>query len=154
VKQPLALTGVSLSDADAVAATQTLTVTITDDLGALSATKAAGGTVTGSGSHKLVIKGLLSQVNGDLATLAYQSAKAGADTLTLTATDGDGGTASPHSIAVTVTAAQTASVALFSQAMSTMADTGATAAAMSAAARGESGFTRLPSLITPGHSLA
>jgi hypothetical protein len=151
VKQPLALTGVSVTDADAVAATQTLTVTITDSLGALSATKAAGGTVTGSGSHKLVIKGLLSQVNGDLATLSYQSAKAGADTLTLTAIDGDGGTASPHSIAVTVTAAQTATVALFSQAMSAMADAGATA---TAPARDGAGLDRFPRLFTPGHSLA
>ncbi len=94
--------GVTVADADANAASQTETVTLTDTLGMLSATNAAGGTVTGSGTAKLTIVGTLAQVNGDLATLSYKSAKTGSDSITIAGNDGDGTKGKNITIAVTV----------------------------------------------------
>jgi len=113
-----AITGVSLTDADATAANETLTVTLTDKTGTLSATSAGGGTVTGAGSAKLAIVGSLSQVNADLATLTFKGAAAGTDTITVAAADNNGAVATPAAIAVTVAskpAVSSPDLTLFSQ---------------------------------------
>jgi hypothetical protein len=89
--------GVSLSEAN-VTAGEMFTVTLTDATGLLSAT---GTGVSGSGTTALTITGSFSQVNAALATLADKEAAPGVDTLTLKATDSNGGTATPGAIAVT-----------------------------------------------------
>jgi hypothetical protein len=118
------IAGVTVADADANTAQQTETVTLTDTLGLLSATNAAGGTVTGSGTAKLTIVGTLAQVNGDLATLSYKSAKTGSDVITVAGNDGDGAKGKNVTIAVTVRTkatvptdvpASTPNLALFAQ---------------------------------------
>jgi hypothetical protein len=53
----------------------------------------------------LTISGTLAAVNSDLAHLQDKDTTAGADTITLTAVDGNGVTATPQTIAVTVNAA-------------------------------------------------
>jgi hypothetical protein len=118
--------GVAVADANATVAGETLTVTLSDTLGALTATTAAGGAVTGSGTAKLVLTGTLAQVNGDLATLSYVSAKAGSDSIAIGATTSTGETASPLAIAVTAAPAPkaTAGVAGFVQAMAAMTTRG------------------------------
>lgn len=97
--------GISVSDTDAAASNETLTVVLTDTAGRLSATNSAGGTVTGATTAKLTIVGTLAQVDGDLATLTDRIGKAGADTITITASDGNGGIAAPATIGVTAAAA-------------------------------------------------
>ena len=144
----IAIAGVSIADADAVVANQTITVTLTDKSGLLSATAAAGGTVTGAGTLKLVIAGTLDQVNGDLATLTYANATAASDSITVGAIDGVGGTALKKAIAVGVTMAPTpaSSPVLFSQAMAALG--GASSSALSAAPQAHSGA--LVSLLARG----
>jgi ELWxxDGT repeat protein len=75
------------------------TVSVADAHGRLSAT---GSGVAGSGTANLTIVGSLSQVNADLMTLHDLETIAGADTITVSAADNAGNTASPISIAVTV----------------------------------------------------
>jgi hypothetical protein len=126
---PLVITGVSIADADANVAGQTITATLTDTVGALSVGNSGGGTVTGSGSASVSIVGTLAQVNADLATLSYLSGTVGSDSIKLAANDGDGGTGS-KSIAVTTAAAPSgsqpggvlASPSLFSQSVSSLVD--------------------------------
>jgi hypothetical protein len=63
---------VSISDADAVSAHETVTVSLVDAGGLLSANTGAfdgGGTITGVGTTHLTIEGKLAQVNADLSTL-------------------------------------------------------------------------------------
>jgi hypothetical protein len=70
--QAAKITGVSISDADAVSASETITVSLADAAGLLSANTGAsggGGTITGAGTTHLTISGTLAQVNADLATL-------------------------------------------------------------------------------------
>jgi hypothetical protein len=100
---PLSLGGVAITDADAVAAGLSLTVTVSDSKGLLSATTAAGGTVTGVGTTKLIVSGTLAQVNSDLATLTYGAAGVGTDTITVAATDSAGAAATSKTVAVTLT---------------------------------------------------
>jgi hypothetical protein len=84
------------------------TVTITDTNGILSAKTSAsggGGTVTPSnGGTTLTIDGTLGQVNADLSTLTDDDASTASDTVTVDASDTNGGSATPASIAVTVNA--------------------------------------------------
>jgi hypothetical protein len=128
------IAGISIADADAVSAGQTITVTLTDVRGALSATDAAGGTVTGAGTADLTITGGLGQVNADLATLTYTVGRTGTDRIIVSANDGDGGVAKSKTIPLTLVAqpaAQAATartLALFTQSIAAFgADHGALA---------------------------
>jgi len=110
-----AVKGVSIADSDASVANETITTTLSDTGGILTVVN-KGGVVTGSGSTKLTIAGTLSQVDADLATLTYKKAATGGDTISITANDGNGGTAAPASIAVTVGSGPAAvDLSLFSQ---------------------------------------
>jgi hypothetical protein len=89
-----AIAGISVADGDAVTAGETITVRLSDTAGLLSATAAAGATVTGAGTDSLTLSGGLAAVNAELATLTYDVAAAGApaaDTITVATSDGRGG---------------------------------------------------------------
>jgi hypothetical protein len=98
VGQPGAIGGVSITESPTTSG-ETFTVTLADTNGLLSAT---GTGVSGSGTTSLKISGSLSQVNSDLATLNDTDGTAPSDTITLSAGDSNGGTATPASIAVTI----------------------------------------------------
>jgi hypothetical protein len=104
VASPIA--GVSVADADAVSAGETITVVLSDTSGQLSANSGApggGGTIGGAGTTGLTISGTLDQVNADLSTLTYLANTGGTDAITLATGDGRGGSDSQQ-IAVTATA--------------------------------------------------
>ncbi len=79
----------------------TFTLTLEDTNGLLSAT---GTGVTGDDTTTLVLAGTILQVNTDLQTLTDTDSSLADDTINLSAIDGVGNTALPHSIAVTVVA--------------------------------------------------
>jgi hypothetical protein len=86
--------GISISDADAAAASETFTVVLSDPAGYLKVTAAPGSVVTGT-AKKLTIVGTLAQVNADLATLTdYFARPVSGDAISITANDGNGGIAS------------------------------------------------------------
>src|SRR5208282_981279 len=94
--------GVSIAQSPTTSG-ETFTVTLVDSAGVLSASAAGGTTVTPSnGGKTLTIVGPLSQVNTALGTLSDTDAAAGSDTIAISASDSNGGTASQQSIAVTV----------------------------------------------------
>ena len=98
------ITGVSVADADAVSAAETITVKLTDGAGALAVNPGAtgGGTITGGGTTALTISGTLAQINAYLATLTDSDGSVGNDTITVATDDGRGGS-DAHKIGVTVT---------------------------------------------------
>jgi hypothetical protein len=103
VNEATAITGVSVSEAGNTSG-EIFTVTLKDTHGLLSANTlltGGGGTITGSGTNDLVIKGTLSQVYSDLGTLTDTDGTAGSDTITVTATDSFGNSATQQTIAVT-----------------------------------------------------
>jgi hypothetical protein len=72
----------------------TITVTVTDTVGILTANTSVsggGGSIKGSGSKTLTIKGTLAQVDADLTTLAYDNPSGLADTIQVSANNGLGG---------------------------------------------------------------
>ena len=87
---------------------ETFTVVVSDNAGVLSANAGAaggGGTITPSNSNKtLTIAGTLSQVDADLTTLTDDESSTSPDTLSLSATDSFGNSAT-KSLPVTVTPA-------------------------------------------------
>jgi hypothetical protein len=92
----LKITGIGVADGDAVAAGETITVVLTDKVGLLSATKAAGATLSGAGTTSLTVSGTLAGVDAELATLTYTGALTGKqvtfnDTISLATSDGRGG---------------------------------------------------------------
>ena len=91
-----AISGVQVVD-DALNG-ETFTTQLSDTNGNLSAT---GSGVSGTGTHTLTITGTLSTVNAALATLSYNSAVAGTDSISVKTTDSDGSTVT-KSIAVTI----------------------------------------------------
>ncbi len=103
----MAISGVTVTDADAVSAGETITLTLQDigGAGALSAnqTVPGGGTITGAGTTELTIAGTLAQVNADLSTLTYLDNGFGTDSIDVTTTDSRGG-ADAHGIDVFVNA--------------------------------------------------
>jgi hypothetical protein len=102
-----AVTGVSVSDTDAVSASETLTVTLADTAGLLSATTNAvsgGGTISNAGTAAMTITGTLAQVNADLTTLTDRTNTVASDSIVVNASDGRGGTAPAQSITVNVNA--------------------------------------------------
>ena len=92
-----AIAGVSLAEAGDTGS-ETFTAVLTDADGLLSAT---GSGISGSGTTHLTIAGSLAQVNADLATLTDNARSAGADTITISASDSLGGEAAPATIGVT-----------------------------------------------------
>ena|GEM_PF-4278353 len=80
--------GNAVTVVDAGGSTDTFsTVVSTSNGGDLSASGAGGATVSGAGTTSLTISGTLSQINAALATLAYNSANVGTDTITVSTTD-------------------------------------------------------------------
>jgi hypothetical protein len=96
--QPGAIGGVSISESP-VTSDETFMVTLNDTNGALSVT---GPGVLGSGTTSLTITGSLDQVNSDLATLTDTDDITPSDTITINASDSNGGMAMPATIAVIV----------------------------------------------------
>ena len=94
--QTIAPSGVSLSDAYALNNVDAVSVTITDQGGTISAVDAWGNAQQGSGAGGLTLSGTIWQVNAGLANLQFSG---GADTVTISASDAAGNTASA-SIAV------------------------------------------------------
>jgi autotransporter passenger strand-loop-strand repeat protein len=101
-----AISGISVSESGNTAG-ETFTVKLTDSHGLLSAT---GTGITGSGSKALTLSGSLAQVNAGLATLTDLDATAGADVVTLTASDSLGHVATAKTISVTATGSVTSGV--------------------------------------------
>src|SRR4029077_7748731 len=105
ITQLTAISGISVAETGATAG-ETFTVTVSDTNGHLTATASGGGdTVTGAGTTSLTIAGTLSQVNTDLGTLKDTDSTAGADTITVNASDSFGNVATAKTIAVTANGA-------------------------------------------------
>jgi hypothetical protein len=101
--QASAIAGVSVGEANALPAGQSVTVTLSDATGLL-AVVANGATVTGSGTTSVSLTGTTTQVDAALATLTDNDSVFGTDTITLNSTDTRGGYAAPLTIAVSVNA--------------------------------------------------
>ena len=104
-----AISGVSVSETgNTTTSGETFTVVVSDSSGVLSANTGAtggGGTITPSNGNKtLTIAGTLSQVDADLTTLKDDESSTSADTLSVSATDSFGNSAT-KSLPVTVTPA-------------------------------------------------
>ena len=108
--QATAVAGISVTDADAVSAGETITVTLSGASGLLSAV--GTGTITGAGTTGLTIAGTFAQVNADIATLTDKDASLTADSITVNASDSRGGVAAPQTVAVTVNPAVTETVTI------------------------------------------
>ncbi len=78
-----------------------LVVTISDTTGALTAQTSGSATVSGNGSHTLTLTGDLTDLNRELATVAYSGAAVGTDTINVGIVDQHHASAS-QSIAVDV----------------------------------------------------
>ena len=97
--QASSISGLSISDSDAVSANETIAVVIGD----LNGTFFASGTgVSGSGTKQLTITGPLSQVNNALASVTDLESGTSNDTVTIVANDSRNGTATPATINVAV----------------------------------------------------
>ncbi len=103
VGQATAISGVSVSEATALAAGQTVTVTLSDKNGLISET-ANQGTVKGNGTTSLTLTGTVTQVNADLATLSLTDGTIPTDKITITSSDSRTGVGTPVSINVSVNA--------------------------------------------------
>ena len=77
----------TLSISDPNSDTLPLTLTVTDQSGSLAAQMRGKGSVAGNGSNTLVLTGSVSDINAELATLAYTATAAGTDKITLDLTD-------------------------------------------------------------------
>jgi hypothetical protein len=91
VGQLVAVSGVSVSDADAVSLGQTISVTLTATSGAFSFPLAPPGAVNNSAStHSATMSGSLAQVNSDLAGMGLflNSSNLPNGTITISASDG------------------------------------------------------------------
>ena len=98
ISEPDAISGISIAESP-TASGETFTVTLSDINGDLAAT---GVGVTGSGTPNLTVSGSYVQVNSDLATLTDTDATPGSDTITIDASDSNGGVATPSTIAIGV----------------------------------------------------
>jgi Ca2+-binding RTX toxin-like protein len=96
-----AIGGISVADAAAAAANESLTAILSDTTGLLSVTGA--GVTTGAGTTQLTISGTLAQVNAELATLSFLDATFGSDTISIVTTDIRGASSS-NTIAVSINA--------------------------------------------------
>ncbi|WP_426437758.1 nidogen-like domain-containing protein [Bradyrhizobium genosp. P] len=100
IDQSAAISGISLSETGATP-DAIFVVTLADTHGVLSATAVGDGDTVSTDGTNLTITGTLSDVNSDLATLHVTNGTLGADTITLSAVDNLGNTASAQ-IATTV----------------------------------------------------
>ncbi len=96
-----AIPGVSVADADAVSASETITVVLTDTggfgrLSASSFVSGGGGVISGTGTTQLTIEGTLAQINADLSTLSYLGDAFGTDSIDVVTNDGRGGDDDHH----------------------------------------------------------
>ena len=101
-----ALAGITVSDADSLAG-ESYTVILSDTSGLLAASTGVaggGGTITGTGTTMLTLSGTLAEVNADLTTLSVSEATLATDSISITASDGNGGEAVPRSIELDVNA--------------------------------------------------
>lgn len=93
VNDPLKLSGLQISDADAGGGIMTVTLSVNS--GSLMAVDAGGVTVAGTGSNQLVLSGTLANLNNYLSNSSYQpeftSAQNATGRVTLTMTTNDGG---------------------------------------------------------------
>ena len=109
VGQTSPISGVSVAETPTTTG-ETFTAVLADTNGVLSANTSAtggGGTITPSnGGKTLTISGTLAQVNADLTTLTDNDASTAADTITVNASDRNGGSATAASVAVTVNSVQ------------------------------------------------
>jgi autotransporter passenger strand-loop-strand repeat protein len=107
-----ALSGISVSDAQAVNLNEPISTTLSDASGVFSAytgVPGGGGSISGAGTNLLTIAGSLAQINADLSTLSILENVAGSDTISVTTSDGRGGSDN-HQIAVTVSGTSNAPV--------------------------------------------
>ncbi|MBK1670374.1 hypothetical protein CKO28_20325 [Rhodovibrio sodomensis] len=102
--QALALTGISVADADSGSVTTTVSVSGTA-VGTFQATASGGATVTGGGSNSIQIAGTPADVNTTLASLTFTPAvdTTGAKTITVTTSDGSSSTGGPNTDSDTIT---------------------------------------------------
>jgi hypothetical protein len=99
----LAIAGVGVAETPVING-ETFTVTLKDSHGLLSETATGtGATVTGQGTTTLTLAGTLAQVDAALASLSDSNATSGPDPIAITASDSNGGVATPASLGVTVT---------------------------------------------------
>jgi hypothetical protein len=96
------LPGISVADADADSASETLTVQVFSKNGLLFA---SGTGVSGSDTNTLTVSGSLAQVNAGLATIALQENSLAGDTVSVLTQDGNGSVDS-HAFTVGVTLPQ------------------------------------------------
>jgi von Willebrand factor type D domain len=82
------LSGIRVSDADAIASGETLHVVLSDSAGKLSATQSGSGIIAGAGSTHLTLTGNLTDVNAELASLTFNGTTG--DTLAVSVDDGRG----------------------------------------------------------------
>jgi hypothetical protein len=101
VGQTEAISGVTLAETGSAGAPETFTAALSDSAGDLTVS-GNGATLTGNGTTALTISGSLTQVDAALASLSDTDGTAGSDTITLTASDSFGNTASSQTIGVTV----------------------------------------------------
>ena len=106
VNQASPVTGISLTQSNPVS-TETQTVKLVDPNGVLglSATAAAGSTVTGQGTHDLTIRGTLAQVNAVPRPRHRQGDGGRIGKITLSASDSEGQAAGPIAINLNIVAA-------------------------------------------------
>jgi hypothetical protein len=84
------ISGVSVADPGAIAAGETITVSIVGSYGKLSASTPGGGVVTRDGGHGVTITGTLTEVDADLATLTYTApSKPSSDPLSISASNSE-----------------------------------------------------------------
>jgi hypothetical protein len=86
------VTGISVSDPDAISAGETLTVVVSDQLGLLTTSAVPGGTVSGSGTAAVTLRGNLASINTELAGLTYMGSYGIPDIIDVATSDGRGGT--------------------------------------------------------------
>ena len=92
---PRPIPGLALTDPDAASLNKIFTITLQDQQGILSAQAALGGTVSANAGTAITLSGNLAAINAELATIYdNQPTRFTTDTITLTATDGQGGDAS------------------------------------------------------------
>ena len=81
---------------------ETLTVIVSDSQGLLTGNTSGGGAIANNGTDDITITGTFAQVEAILGALAIKEASGTSDTVTVTATDGFGNSATPASIAITI----------------------------------------------------
>ncbi len=98
----VALSGVSIADAWAAAASGTLALNVTATDGTVTMLGANGSALTGSGTSAIHVSGTLSQINAELSTLTYTAGSAtGNGSATVDIWD-QGGVEATKSVAVTI----------------------------------------------------